>query len=1705
MLKPEIAKARLAEWRLPEGENRLQVAVAKLPAKLRDLANEIFEFGDEGDDDGSPPVFDWTERQARKHRAALELDRQSVGDRGKVFAAIGPQLAPAMERTWQLLKSTPYQSGYEKKAFRAPGRGDLAINNLCSWLQGVAKLGMKYRAEPLTATWLATWAVHLDENYDFVSHDLGPLLAAVLNESDESADEVFEILRQSLTNQHEIGAAGRHVYSAFLLSNRPEAWELMEKTLLAAQRQEGLRQAILEAVDLTHPEAFRRMLRLILEHDLIRFSAVVRAVDVWFGQLWAAASAGVIKKMLTQVVEYLEDPAARKKALQGNDAEAAFLALWCEATEDAAASVPLAEKLLASKSVELRYIAARHLVNLDFDQASVALVPAIDDEDLRVARLGLRSEESEECAVHEEDGRFERIERLVARVPEKATKLKAIVWPWTESTIERSQVASSLIYSLGKRPATRLIPYLTVFDPRSRSSAVSLLVETEKWDAATRTAIVSLAGDAATDVREGCLAALAKRGVLPAEVPHLESYLTRKASDLRRGVLALLLKQDDDAALASARRLLESKDANQRLAGLELLRLMTDGRRSIAQCREQAKAYQAARKKVTKEEQSHLEEIAKDKAAVATLDDALGLMNLAERTPVTPPRNLKTQFITAAAVACLKSLDDLVHDHRETSIQYENYSGQQNELLGNISYGFSSPDYDKPREEQKEKLPLAEVWLKWNEQRGKDLRDRDGFELLRADLWGEMGSGWQADERKNWAKSSPERKKLSETISGGYPLGKLRYGRVVSEILHWLQFLEPCDARDYLLDAIETLFALVPVADMKKLAEPKQPEDSARSWYGGDDSSDWRNARAYQDWSDALSQHLGLTQQKLSSEQIVRQWRLMHWRDQPIAGAPRKRVDPELLTRAYSLGAATLADVADHLLGPRGKLNYYGESFDLLRVLTSRKKSKENEAWLAARPEVRELVQRAVDRILDLELGRGDSPTAATAPAHAIEALLGIETLRRILHALGKAEFKIGHSWRSGSQEDRRQTLTALAKVTHPADGETSDDFKRIMKAAVAAEEFPEERLLQLTFLAPQWTKHVESYLGWPQMSEGVYWFLAHMRYVSGLGENAAEAAGGQETAERESTDEGATNGGDGDESGEATKQARKLSAWERLVLERTPLTDAERNEGAIDVAWFQRTYKLLGEKRWQALAAAARFAANAAQAKRAQFIADVLLNRVKRQELVTGIKKKQLKDHVRLLGLLPLATGKKRDVDLKERCQILREYRRYANQLSGLTKPAALRAWEIGMKNLAQMAGYADPLRLEWAVGAEAVKDLAKGPIKVTKDGVTVTLALGELSKPEITVQKGAKELKSIPPAIKKDKKVAEFTGRVTDLKRQATAMRQSLEAAMCRGDAFNGEELRNWSGHALLSPLLLRLVVIGEGIMGYPDKGGKALRDYRGKLEPVKSAEQLRFAHPHDLLESGNWQDWQRECFQAERMQPFKQVFRELYVLTKQEKKDGSISHRYDGQQVQPKQALALFGSRSWNTQDGIFKVFHDAGLTASVHFQSGVTTPLEVEGATLAGVSFTRRDEWKPIPLKTVPPRLFSEVMRDLDLVVSVAHAGGVDPEASASTVEMRAGLLRETCMLLKLKNVRLKPSHAVIDGELANYSVHLGSGVVHKMPGGSLCIVPVHAQHRGRLFLPFADDDPRTAEVVSKVLLLARDQEIQDPTILEQIRS
>jgi hypothetical protein len=335
---------------------------------------------------------------------------------------------------------------------------------------------------------------------------------------------------------------------------------------------------------------------------------------------------------------------------------------------------------------------------------------------------------------------------------------------------------------------------------------------------------------------------------------------------------------------------------------------------------------------------------------------------------------------------------------------------------------------------------------------------------------------------------------------------------------------------------------------------------------------------------------------------------------------------------------------------------------------------------------------------------------------------------------------------------------------------------------------------------------------------------------------------------------------------------------------------------------------------------------------------------------------------------------------------------------------------------------------------------------------------------------------------------------------------VRDALEEAMCRGDRFAGGELRTLLAHPILAPSLSRLVFVAEGTAGYLADGGQTLRDHTGATHALGTTEELRLAHPHDLLARGDWAAWQRECYRAERVQPFKQVFRELYPITDTER-GTNHSRRYAGHQVNPRQALALLGGRGWvaRPEEGVSRTFHSEGLTARLGFQEAFYTPADIEGLTLELVVFTKKGEDKALALDDLPPRVFSETMRDLDLVVSVAHRGGVDPEATASTAEMRAALVRETCALLGIDNVAVQANHAIIRGALGEYSVHLGSAGVLLLPGTAIPIVAVHSQHRGRLFLPFADDDPRTAEVLSKVLLLARDREIRDPNILEWIRA
>jgi hypothetical protein len=332
-------------------------------------------------------------------------------------------------------------------------------------------------------------------------------------------------------------------------------------------------------------------------------------------------------------------------------------------------------------------------------------------------------------------------------------------------------------------------------------------------------------------------------------------------------------------------------------------------------------------------------------------------------------------------------------------------------------------------------------------------------------------------------------------------------------------------------------------------------------------------------------------------------------------------------------------------------------------------------------------------------------------------------------------------------------------------------------------------------------------------------------------------------------------------------------------------------------------------------------------------------------------------------------------------------------------------------------------------------------------------------------------------------------------------------LEQSCITGEAFAVADIADLLAHPVLAPMLRQVALVSdEGVIGVPAPtftDAPALIGPDFEVRPLDGSP-LRIAHPVDLLASGQWPGLQRAAFGARTTQPFRQLFRELYVPTAAEL-EGSRSRRYAGHQVERRRAAGIFTSRGWvaDFEAGFGRTFHTEKITAWCGVLGTFGTPGEVEDTTIEDVTFTPAGKWHPIEIGEVPKRLFSEVMRDLDLVVSVAHSGSVDPESSESSVAMRGRLIEETVEMLSMANVEVTGHHGLVRGTLGRYSVHLGSGQVHRIPGNAICIIPISAQHLGRVFLPFTDDDPRTAEVISKVLLLARDDKIKDPTILEQL--
>lgn len=283
-----------------------------------------------------------------------------------------------------------------------------------------------------------------------------------------------------------------------------------------------------------------------------------------------------------------------------------------------------------------------------------------------------------------------------------------------------------------------------------------------------------------------------------------------------------------------------------------------------------------------------------------------------------------------------------------------------------------------------------------------------------------------------------------------------------------------------------------------------------------------------------------------------------------------------------------------------------------------------------------------------------------------------------------------------------------------------------------------------------------------------------------------------------------------------------------------------------------------------------------------------------------------------------------------------------------------------------------------------------------------------------------------------------------------------------------------------------------------------------------------------------------WQQFIEHNEIKQPIKQAHREIYRLTAAEEGTEFYSNRMAAHILRQHQFNSLGRSRGWRysmlgnfdhrESDAISFELPSANIKAE-YWVSEVDNTEHMDPNYLwkfistDQVRFTDLRSMQAMSLASVPPLVFSELMRDVDLFVGVASIGN-DPNWEdrggitehrdywhnfsfgelSSTARTRKKILQNLLPKLKIaKKCKISGRFLVVKGKLRIYKIHLGSTNILMEPNNEyLCIVSDQSKKEKNVFLPF-EGDQQLSIILSKAFMLTEDDKIDDKTIMSQILS
>lgn len=1544
------------------------------------------------------------------------------------------------------------------------------------------------------------------------------MLAAQIDRGNEDARQA---IKDILLGEGNTMMISHELIRGIVMCKNEEMYDLLGRFLLAARLQEGARQAVCETMDAGRPEAFLHLFGVIEEHDLIRYSSVRRAVATWIGIFNEKSVERVSEKLLKLMGQCLRDRDFCESRLASEDSVAISCALWAKGFYDAGDAVDAVRGLIAHGTRHQKMTASYFVRSLQDERAKMRAVKEVILncwEDLELVACFMpgfmgnvnqyfynsysfsndkvkepRKIPVEEFFADPEEAwqSYRILKEILKKIPKKGLVIFPCIFPWHQVSMGRSGIAARLCLIAWMLQDDDLLDEAAGFIPlvgqgegynyySASRAAVARLMLYRPGSAARKKVLFELLHNAEEYTNEEAYRLADDMELQAEDFAAIEKNLKYKKG--RQGTLALLRKQDKKGLAACIVRLLGSKSEECRMGALDLALFL---KKEDWACFEEILPCLRGLPAPNSKEQVILEELLGEVSAAQDIlnKPGFGLYDVG-REWVLPPMTVAADLADGLFAygeeeyirACQK-LDHLIGEH--AALSYQTAWGAD-QLLGN-ELKKSRYIHEDPDAEPLDAYPFREMWEEFYE---KEIGSPKL--LLELELYGQCRSQQDAYAQNH--------KLYRQVFGGGKKLifenrwFSLSYASQVWTVISVLadQFVADSDKAEFalggmakFLDVLDTsndIFSVrhehwdgEVVTYTKRTAELPVFSDMIR-WLALAGNVDWGSAFTLRFW---LQEHY----RKQADREVKRQYSYGGSRNSYLELSDyvecfvRGIWDKDLFYKAVFLfsdlgcllepvstveqrGAVSSRMARVHALN-----SFFG--FQAIKPLDGKYRFDSVRDEMPKMAFAHELYEELVPLILEVELKRGEQPTPFSEHVHKIRAVHGIGYMIRILTALGKEPLERGFHYYS-SATDRRSVLSHLLKVCMPEPEETAADLKRAMKGT----DITKKRLVELAMYAQQWIPMVEAYLEIPGFAGACYYFMAH-------------------TSER--FDEQVTS----------------------AIAKYTPLSPEELADGAFDIHWFFEAYHNVGEKDFKLLYDAAKYSSGGTAHSRARKYADAALGKVGPEALMPQIEAKRNKDLLMSIGLLPLAKGKaKRERELLERYQFIRKFQKESRQFGAQRRASEGRAAQIALQNLSVNAGFTDVTRLVLRMEGKLTEISSAYFDWQPVDEIELMVSVDECGRSSLKCRKNGRLLKSVPAKYKKNEEVQRFQEVHKKLKEQYVRTKLMMEQAMEDRTVFTVRELRELAANPVVRPIVEFLVVRIAGDtdvfrMGFLTDEG--LFDAAGNVLPVEPGEQVWIAHPFDLYQSGQWHEYQKVLFTRQIRQAFKQVFRELY-LKLDEESDLCESRMFSGNQIQPQKTVGALKSRRWvaDYEDGLQKVYYKENIIACLYAMADWFTPSDAEAPTLEWVVFFDRKTGERMQIRKIPDVIYSEVMRDVDLAVSVAHAGGVDPETSHSTVEMRKAIVECSLELFQLKNVRAEGNHAVIDGELGRYSVHLGSGAVHQLGGPMLFVVPVHSQHRGRMFLPFIDDDPKTAEILSKILLFAEDTKIKDPNILAQIR-